>query len=528
MKHETYALTKELRPDPNQPRKEFPAAALAERAESIRTHGITDALIVRKDPLGKTKWLIVEGEIRWRCAGALKLERVPISVREFADEAAVREYQRIVGTQRLNITALEEAAALNGELAARQKANPKFTVTDLAAVVGKSRAATYETLALLKISAPVRAALEAGQLDASKARLFATVPADKHAKLLEEATDPDYHTGSTMSVRKLQELIEEEYTRQLNTAGFERNREIAAPWVAGMPVKGEKGMIVTLPLCALCPKRSGNIEGAHANPHICTAVVCFNAKTKADGNRMLAEAKATGQTVIPAADYAKRQGNFSAAIETCYRDKKSRSFGTLAKLAGVAPALTLDEHGKAIEVFTLADKSAIYKKHKIKEYSYSGGGGSDRKAFSAYQKKEKLWEKAAFVATAEILPKVTKGGLHVKLWALLAAAVAGELGQEREAFVARRLGLTEKKMDGGSQLEAWLTNKARTDLDRQQFIVEGLLCARWNDGGYQTVKWGGAFKDLAALAGVNLDKIKAGLESAAHSKTKTNKKGKKK
>ena len=218
-----FALLKDLRPDPQQPRKDFPAAEQAALRESIRASGVQEALVVRADPEKKTRWLIVEGERRWRVAGELKLARVPIAPRAFADEAAVRTYQRIAGTQRLNLSALEEAAALDRELQARQQANPKFSITDLAAAIGKARATTYELLSLLKLPPPVRAALEAGTINPSQATRIALVPgASRQVELLKWLEEEVEYNG-VVSVRALEAQVAREYPKDLARAAMEKN-----------------------------------------------------------------------------------------------------------------------------------------------------------------------------------------------------------------------------------------------------------------------------------------------------------------
>ncbi|HEY0708057.1 MAG TPA: ParB/RepB/Spo0J family partition protein, partial [Polyangia bacterium] len=77
----------EVRPGPHQPRKTFADAQLEELAESIRTQGIIQPLVVRRAPDGDGYELIA-GERRWRAAQRAGLHEVPVVVREVADREA--------------------------------------------------------------------------------------------------------------------------------------------------------------------------------------------------------------------------------------------------------------------------------------------------------------------------------------------------------------------------------------------------------------------------------------------------------
>ena len=73
-----------VEPNPNQPRRDFPAEALQELAESIRQKGIVQPLIVRP-ALVSGKFEIVAGERRWRAAQIAGLHEVPVLIRDYDD-----------------------------------------------------------------------------------------------------------------------------------------------------------------------------------------------------------------------------------------------------------------------------------------------------------------------------------------------------------------------------------------------------------------------------------------------------------
>jgi ParB/RepB/Spo0J family partition protein len=73
--------------NPDQPRKQFNEASLGELADSIRTHGLVQPLVVR--PASRGRYQLVAGERRWRAAKIAGLENVPVIVRELSDTAAL-------------------------------------------------------------------------------------------------------------------------------------------------------------------------------------------------------------------------------------------------------------------------------------------------------------------------------------------------------------------------------------------------------------------------------------------------------
>jgi len=152
-----------VRPCPFQPRKEFTSESLQELADSIRSQGFLQPLIVRQQ--GATFELIA-GERRWRAAQILRLTEVPVLVRE-ADDRAVLELALIENLQRENLNPLEEAqgyAELIGRFDLRQE--------EVAAKVGKSRTVVANALRLLKLAPDLQAHLRDGRLSVGHAKVI--------------------------------------------------------------------------------------------------------------------------------------------------------------------------------------------------------------------------------------------------------------------------------------------------------------------------------------------------------------------
>jgi len=151
-----------LRPNPNQPRRHFDDTALRELADSIKSQGIIQPLLVR--PHGADAYQIVAGERRWRAAQMAGLTEVPVFVRELSDKE-VMAAALIENLQREDLNPIEEAEALQGLREALE-----LTQEELATRLGKSRPAIANALRLLQLSASARADIQAGLLSAGHAR----------------------------------------------------------------------------------------------------------------------------------------------------------------------------------------------------------------------------------------------------------------------------------------------------------------------------------------------------------------------
>ena len=157
-----------LKPNPFQPRKTFAPEELQELANSIRTKGILQPILVR--PRGAESFEIVAGERRWRAAQLAKLHDVPVVVRELSDGESL-ELAIVENVQRADLNALEEATAYRELI---EKFN--YTQEMLAQEVGKSRSHIANTVRLLKLPLSVQAYIREGKLTAGHARTLIGVP----------------------------------------------------------------------------------------------------------------------------------------------------------------------------------------------------------------------------------------------------------------------------------------------------------------------------------------------------------------
>ncbi|USD37624.1 MULTISPECIES: ParB/RepB/Spo0J family partition protein [Ferrimonas] len=153
-----------------QPRRDMSTEALEELADSIRSQGILQPIVVR--PLQPGQYEILAGERRWRASQMAGLETVPCIVKNVADEAAVA-IALIENIQRENLNAMEEAIAL-------QRLADEFEMThaDVAKAVGKSRATVTNLLRLNNLNDEVKTLLEHGDLEMGHARALLGLDGD--------------------------------------------------------------------------------------------------------------------------------------------------------------------------------------------------------------------------------------------------------------------------------------------------------------------------------------------------------------
>jgi len=501
-----YVLRAKIKPDPNQPRKEF--KNLNELAASLKAEGFLECLKVREvladGHKGETTFVLIDGERRYRASELAGIERVPVEVISAKDVLTV---QLLYGTQRENLNALEQAQTAQRLLEQRRKDNPKYSIEDLGKELGLKRATVYELMALNKVSEPVRQALLAGKLDASKARCFATVPASEHAKLLKEALEEQWG-NPPMSVRELEEHIEREYSRQLKGAPFDQTVEVIAPVGDGKDY--QKGNVAkhTLPTCAKCPLRSGNIEGwVGSNPNICTKVSCFEIKTKLFADARLATAKARGLEVIPPEDYQRKTWDYAPSTGKNYSDFNKRTWGQLGKAAGISPRLTVNSEGAAVEVFTRGDKAAITSKLNLEGKSNKDVAKS--KELAALKKRRETLAK-------ELLKPIRLGLIKVSEEEMMLFLEGWNTDVEDALHEARLLAGWPEEM-----------KKLTPGQRRAALMLREVECAYGNvrsDG-----EWGEQFADAAKLAGIDLKAEEKKILAAKETKpAATTKKGKKK
>ena len=158
----------QIRPSRFQPRRHFAAEEIAELAASIRTQGVLQPILVRRDPQTPGGFELIAGERRWRAAQSAQLHEIPALVRELSDQEAL-EVALVENLQREDLRPLEEAEAYR-----RLMDDFGHTQEDIAAALGKSRPAIANMVRLLELPEEVKTLIDSGELSAGHARVLVT------------------------------------------------------------------------------------------------------------------------------------------------------------------------------------------------------------------------------------------------------------------------------------------------------------------------------------------------------------------
>ena len=195
----------QLQPGKYQPRTRMDEGSLYELAESIRSQGIMQPILVR--PLAEKKggsavFEIIAGERRVRAAKLAGLDEVPVLVKDVPDEAAA-VMALIENIQREDLNPLEEAHGL-------QRLVNEFNLTheQAAQAVGRSRSAATNLLRLLQLAEPVQQMLMAGDLDMGHARALLTL--DKARQII----TANEVVAKKLSVREAEKLVTQQAAAQ--------------------------------------------------------------------------------------------------------------------------------------------------------------------------------------------------------------------------------------------------------------------------------------------------------------------------
>ena len=182
-----------LKPNPHQPRKEFDEEALQELADSIREHGILQAITVEDS--GDGYFYIIAGERRTRAARIANLSEVPVQLRKYSDQKKL-EIALIENIQRENLNPIEEAEAYYQLMEISG-----LSQEQVAARVGKNRSTVANAIRLLKLPEDMRTSLVQGHITAGPARALLSVKENADMRILFAKI-----IGNGMNVRDAEEM----------------------------------------------------------------------------------------------------------------------------------------------------------------------------------------------------------------------------------------------------------------------------------------------------------------------------------
>jgi len=183
-----------LQPGKFQPRQIFSEGSLQELAESIRTQGIIQPIIIRKTD--SAQYEIIAGERRWRAAQLAGLSKVPVIIRDVPDNTAIA-IALIENIQRENLNPIEEARAL-------KRLQDEFQLTQLqvSEAVGKSRVAVTHLLRLLDLHPDVQDHIQKTSIDKGHAKALMGLSLGDQSKAVMIIINKN------LSVRETEKLIQ--------------------------------------------------------------------------------------------------------------------------------------------------------------------------------------------------------------------------------------------------------------------------------------------------------------------------------
>lgn len=192
-----------------QPRRVFNETALNELAESIRSQGVIEPIIVRE--IAPNRYEIIAGERRWRASQLAALSTVPCVIRHYTDAQAA-EVTLIENIQREDLNPIEEALAL-----LRLIDDFQYTHEDLARSLGQSRAKITNTLRLLQLDARVQQFLIDKKLTEGHGKILAGLSHELQVTFAKQTILEEW------SVRHLEQMIQREKTNSVQGVTIDVN-----------------------------------------------------------------------------------------------------------------------------------------------------------------------------------------------------------------------------------------------------------------------------------------------------------------
>ena len=158
----SYINLSDIKPNPDQPRRDFNNTSLGELTKSIKEKGVITPITVRESNKG---YEIIAGERRWRAAKKAKLKSIPAYILNIGDEAEMMEVALIENIQREDLNPIEEAEGY-------AVLNSKYSLSHdgIAKTIGKKRTTISNALRLLKLPPEIRKSIRSGEITAGHGR----------------------------------------------------------------------------------------------------------------------------------------------------------------------------------------------------------------------------------------------------------------------------------------------------------------------------------------------------------------------
>ncbi|MCE9590005.1 MAG: ParB/RepB/Spo0J family partition protein [Planctomycetes bacterium] len=204
--------------NPHQPRQRFDETALHQLAESIKSEGLIQPVILRRSPSSPTLFELVAGERRWRAAQMAGLEAIPALVRDL-DDRKVAEWALVENLQREDLNPIERAEAFQHLLT-----HFHLSHEEIAERVGVERSSVSNSLRLLALQEDVRAWIQEGRVSGGQAKALAGLSDPAQQKTLaERAIRHDW------SVRQVEQAVRHATGQTAEAAGAGESAPRAMP-----------------------------------------------------------------------------------------------------------------------------------------------------------------------------------------------------------------------------------------------------------------------------------------------------------
>ena len=257
-----YIDINDIRPNSDQPRKNFNEEKLRELAGSIKENGVIQPLIVREHANG---YELVAGERRWRASRIAELRKIPCIIRDF-DDRQNAIVAIIENMQREDLDPIEEAIGLRS-----MTEKFGFTQEQVSASVGRSRTYIANSIRLLKLPEDIQKYISEGQMSAAHGRTIINIPDEtKQKEIADKIIRNDLSVRATerLAERVKDELRPERKRRRKKTAqGAENNNAEGRAELTGSAIRQEDIVAVETELMTLIGTRvsingdsSGKIE----------------------------------------------------------------------------------------------------------------------------------------------------------------------------------------------------------------------------------------------------------------------------
>lgn len=182
-----------IKPNKDQPRKNFDSEKIDALAISIKEHGVVQPIVVRNLD---GHYQIIAGERRWHAAKSIGLDTIPCVIKEY-DDSTVAEIALVENLQREDLNDIEEALAYSMLI---EKYN--FTQEKLSLAVGKSRSNIANTLRLLKLDKKIQKTIIDGKISGGHARALLRLSSLSKQMQIIEKIEKD-----KLSVREVERIV---------------------------------------------------------------------------------------------------------------------------------------------------------------------------------------------------------------------------------------------------------------------------------------------------------------------------------